>query len=242
MIKKALLFLFILTIVSISLEAQIYYYKDSKKETFVFTNVPTTSDAAILRRDSFKIEANMARELFSKQYGSLLAQLCSQYDVDKKLVEAIIEVESNFNPYVISRKGARGLMQLMPDTARIYGVRDIFNAHQNLTAGIQHLKYLMKNYKSLDLVLAAYNAGGEAVKKYGGIPPYRETRNYVRKVKQLYFGTRLASLPSYGSHNAYSKTSSAPKTFYKYTDNKGNTYFSTTPPPDKSFQIIKPPK
>jgi soluble lytic murein transglycosylase-like protein len=242
MIKKALLFLVVLTVVSISLEAQIYYYKDSNKNTLVFTNVPTTSKAAILKRDSFKIEANIARQLFNKQYGSLLAQLCDQYSVDKKLVEAIIEVESNFNPYAVSRKGARGLMQLMPDTARIYGVKDIFNIRQNLTGGIQHLKYLLKHYSSLDLVLAAYNAGGEAVKKYGGIPPYRETRNYVRKVKQLYYGTRLAALPPYGSQNTYNKTSSAAKTFYKYTDNNGNTYFSTTPPSKKSYKIIKSPK
>jgi soluble lytic murein transglycosylase-like protein len=108
--------------------------------------------------------------------------------VDPALVRAVIETESNWNPRAYSRKGAGGLMQLIPTTAQRYGAYDLFNPQQNIDAGVRHLKMLLQRYNgNLDLALAAYNAGEGAVDKAQGIPPFRETRSYVQKVQNAYF-------------------------------------------------------
>jgi len=100
----------------------------------------------------------------------------------------VIETESNWNPRAHSRKGAGGLMQLIPTTAQRYGARDLFNPEQNIDAGVRHLKMLLQRYNgNLDLALAAYNAGEGTVDRFGGVPPIRETRNYVQKVQNAYF-------------------------------------------------------
>ena len=114
--------------------------------------------------------------------------------IDDSLVKAVIYTESYFNPNATSHKGASGLMQLMPATAAKYGVSDIYNPKQNIVAGIKHLKYLMTLFpKNLKHVLAAYNAGENAVNKYNGIPPYRETQGYVKKVMKHFKRFQLAS-------------------------------------------------
>jgi soluble lytic murein transglycosylase-like protein len=100
----------------------------------------------------------------------------------------VIETESNWNPRAYSRKGAGGLMQLIPTTAQRYGAYDVFNPQQNIDAGVKHLKWLLERYNgNLDLALAAYNAGEGAVDRAHGIPAYRETRDYVQKVQNAYF-------------------------------------------------------
>ena len=101
------------------------------------------------------------------------------HGVDPLLVRALIQVESNYKPQARSRKGAMGLMQLMPSTAREYKVRNPFDPKANIEAGIKHLKCLIDRYGTVELALAAYNAGEGAVTKFNGVPPYRETRNYV---------------------------------------------------------------
>ena len=102
------------------------------------------------------------------------------------LVRALIQVESDYRPTARSRKGAMGLMQLMPSTAREYNVRNPFEPKANIEAGIKHLKSLIDRFgASLELALAAYNAGAGAVEKFNGIPPYRETRNYVSRILSL---------------------------------------------------------
>lgn len=108
--------------------------------------------------------------------------------IDPALVHAVIRAESNYNPVAVSSKGARGLMQLMPDTARRYGVSDAFDPEQNIRAGVRHLAMLMGRFgNDLRLVLAAYNAGEGAVAAYGNrIPPYRETLQYVPRVLEYY--------------------------------------------------------
>lgn len=116
-------------------------------------------------------------------YDALIRRIAAQYRVDFALVKAIMHVESAFNPYARSRKGAVGLMQLMPKTAERYGITDIYDPTQNIQAGVRHLKYLSKKFNNKNyLIIAAYNAGENAVKRYRGIPPYRETQRYVRKV------------------------------------------------------------
>ncbi|WP_230390495.1 lytic transglycosylase domain-containing protein [Reinekea sp. G2M2-21] len=108
------------------------------------------------------------------------------YEIDSALIKAVIRQESAFKIDAKSRKGAMGLMQLMPDTAKQYKVSDILDPKQNIYAGTAHLRYLMRRYNDLPLALAAYNAGEGAVRRYNGIPPYPETQNYVRSVLNWY--------------------------------------------------------
>jgi soluble lytic murein transglycosylase-like protein len=116
-------------------------------------------------------------------YDRLIQQTARAYGVDAALVKAVMHAESAFNPYATSRKGASGLMQLMPATAERYGVDDIYDPVQNVRAGVHYLKELMHLFDNkYHLVVAAYNAGENAVKEYKGVPPYTETRNYVKKV------------------------------------------------------------
>jgi soluble lytic murein transglycosylase-like protein len=117
-------------------------------------------------------------------YGELIAAMSEAHGVDPLLVHALIRVESNYQPRARSRKGAMGLMQLMPATARVYNVRNPFDPRANIEAGIKHLKSLIDRF-GVELGLAAYNAGEGAVTKFNGIPPYRETRNYVTRILSL---------------------------------------------------------
>ena len=127
------------------------------------------------------------RQITSEAVDSAIDDAASRHGVDANLVRAIIQVESNFNPHAVSRKGAMGLMQLMPQTARSMNVTNAFDPTQNVDAGVRHLKSLLDDYNgNLELTLAAYNAGSTAVKKSRGIPPYAETRNYVSKITGLY--------------------------------------------------------
>jgi len=118
----------------------------------------------------------------------LVREAADRHHVDPALVRAVIETESNWNPRAYSRKGAGGLMQLIPTTAQRYGAYDLFNPQQNIDAGVRHLKMLLQRYNgNLDLALAAYNAGEGAVDRAQGIPAFRETRDYVQKVQNAYF-------------------------------------------------------
>lgn len=110
------------------------------------------------------------------------------HGLDPKLVKALIRVESSFDPRAKSKKGAMGLMQLMPATARDLGVTDAFDPQQNVRGGVTYLRRMIDRFGRMELALAAYNAGPEAVARYGGIPPYRETRQYVDRVLSVYLG------------------------------------------------------
>ncbi len=119
-------------------------------------------------------------------FGTLIYQMASRYKLNPYLVAAVVQVESAFNPRAISRKGARGLMQLLPATARRFGLprkKDLFNPQKNLEAGIKYLKWLSERFSGdAARVLAAYNAGEGAVDRFGGVPPYQETRDYVTRI------------------------------------------------------------
>ena len=114
-------------------------------------------------------------------YRGIITRLADTHGVDARLIHAVISVESAYRPRARSRKGARGLMQLMPATARQYGVRNAYHANANLDAGVRHLKMLLDRFALRDDI-AAYNAGEAAVRRFGGVPPFRETRNYVERV------------------------------------------------------------
>jgi hypothetical protein len=119
--------------------------------------------------------------------GSIIEQTARTHDIDPLLVHSMIKVESNYNPFAVSPKGAMGLMQLMPSTARQLGVKNVFDARENIDGGVRYYKYLKGLYNNDDrLALAAYNAGPGAVAKYGSVPPFPETISYVQKVGRRY--------------------------------------------------------
>src|SRR5207247_5350223 len=136
----------------------------------------------------------LARE-DTARYGSEIKDAAERYGVPERLVQAVIRVESAFNPKAVSVKGAQGLMQLMPETASMLGVRNSFDPKQNIDGGVRHLRGLIDRFgNDLPLALAAYNAGEQAVMNHRGIPPYPETRDYVTKVLGL-FGPPTSAAP-----------------------------------------------
>jgi soluble lytic murein transglycosylase-like protein len=157
----------------------------SKTSTAAFTPVSFASTARGTRFTQAEIDAAVDRA-------------AQRHSVDPNLVRALIKVESNFNPNAVSSKGAMGLMQLMPQTARELNLTNPFDPDQNVDAGVRHLKKLMESFGGdVPLSLAAYNAGAAAVVRNSGIPPFTETRNYVKRITQLYNGgTNLNYLTS----------------------------------------------
>ena len=126
-----------------------------------------------------------ARPDISQGINAVVESVAAQYSLRPQLIHSVIKVESNYNPRAISPKGALGLMQLVPQTARRFGVSDVFDPVENIQGGAAYLKYLLDLYNNdLKLALAAYNAGEGAVAKYGDVPPYAETRNYLVQVKR----------------------------------------------------------
>ena len=125
----------------------------------------------------------------SEQIDAAIEQAAARHNVDANLVRSVVKVESNFNPNAVSRKGAMGLMQLMPGTARSLHVRNPVDPEQNVDAGVRHLKTLLESYGGdIKLSLAAYNAGAGAVARSSGVPRFAETQNYVRRITSLYYG------------------------------------------------------
>lgn len=150
--------------------------KAYKKREVFYTEMKRVNDA--IRREFFES---------SMPYGELIHEKSKKYDVDPLLVAAVIEQESRFKARAKSHVGARGLMQLMPRTGRWMGARDLYDPEQNIDAGVKYIKYLDKRFKGdLKKTIAAYNGGEGNVKRYGGIPPFRETRTYVKKVLKNY--------------------------------------------------------
>lgn len=134
--------------------------------------------------------------LIQAPYGDMIQSAAKKYSVDADLIFSVIAAESNFNPRAISRRGARGLMQLLPATGTRFGVKDIFDPAQNIDAGTQYLRDLMARYQGdLVLTLAAYNAGPGAVERYGRVPPYNETISYVRAIRKTYAQRKSKNSP-----------------------------------------------
>lgn len=140
-----------------------------------------TTPRAVIAAQNLREEVIFNTENFVR-YSPFINQLAERHELDPALVKAVIVVESKFNPKAGSHKGALGLMQLMPLTAREVGVNDRMNPYQNISGGVKYLKKMLKRFDSVPLALAAYNAGPGKVLKYKGIPPYKETQGYVRKV------------------------------------------------------------
>ncbi|HNR11894.1 MAG TPA: lytic transglycosylase domain-containing protein [Thermodesulfobacteriota bacterium] len=164
-------------------EADVYRFVD-EQGVIHFTNVP--SDAR------YKLYLPSRKHPHSRgtpsQYDPIIQEMSKKYEVDHNLVRAVIKVESDFNPSVVSTKGAKGLMQLMPETAYDMDVDDVFNPRQNIEGGVKYLRRLLNIFENdLTLTLAAYNAGENTVRQYNlQIPPYKETQDYVRKVMRYF--------------------------------------------------------
>jgi soluble lytic murein transglycosylase-like protein len=169
--------------------SDVYVYKD-RQGVLTFTNVPAhTGYRRVIRESNGQVSvAGGSGNLGSpSNYEELIRSASDRYSIDPDLVKAVIKVESDFNSTARSNKGAMGLMQLMPDTARLHNVMDVFDPIDNIEGGVRHLKLLLQRYQGdVQLSLAAYNAGMRAVEKHGGIPPFTETREYVRRVLSYY--------------------------------------------------------
>ena len=154
-----------------------------------------TRDGVAYRRTAFTPPATSGVSLQlspgdHRAYSREIAEASARYDVPERLIRAVIRVESGFDHRAVSRKGARGLMQLMPETAALLGVRNAFDPSQNIQGGTRHLRALMERFRyDLRLAVAAYNAGEKAVVTFRGIPPYPETRDYVTRVLRFYDAT-----------------------------------------------------
>jgi soluble lytic murein transglycosylase-like protein len=187
----ALLLFFCLFFLTAPSQAGIYRYEDTNG-VIHFTNCPRDSKFKLYIKES-KEDAEGEAPLpvrdtkDSNRFDHLISEFSGKYQVDFALIKAMIRAESGFNPYAVSRKGAKGLMQLMPGTAVRMNVVDVYNPKQNIDGGVRYIKYLLSLFNNdLRLSLAAYNAGENLVSELRTIPPYRETVNYIRRVQSYY--------------------------------------------------------
>ena len=179
-----------LVALAVPAQAQIYSWQDDSG-TLVLSNKPREGAAPVTSYAVPRAEAvrttRYATPDRGRLYDEVIVEHSRMHNIRPDLVRAVVQVESAFNPYAVSPKGAQGLMQLMPATQRTLGVTNPFNPFENIRAGVRYLRQLLDRYNNDEaLALAAYNAGPTAVAKYGEtVPPYQETRNYVFKVNQL---------------------------------------------------------
>lgn len=133
------------------------------------------------------------------RYNRTIKRAASKYKLDRRLVSAVVEVESQFNPMALSKSGAMGLMQLMPSTANQLGVENPFNPEQNIEGGTKYLRYLIERFKgNITHAIAAYNSGPLNVEKYGSVPPFKQTQRYVKKIYSIYKGSKIMDLSATG--------------------------------------------
>jgi len=177
--------LFLILFVTFGTEAQAGIYKYIDEQGVIhFSNVPTSPQYVLYIKEFGDREFRYGGQ---DQFDHLIQEASERYGIDFALIKAIIRAESDFDPRAVSRVGAMGLTQLMPQTAHRYAVIDAFDPKENIDAGVRHLTGLLKTFKNdLKLSLAAYNAGKKAVLQFRSIPPYAETQRYVRKVLHFY--------------------------------------------------------
>jgi soluble lytic murein transglycosylase-like protein len=172
-------------VVAVPAQSDIYRYDDAEGVAH-FTDAPTDKRFIIVMRDIKKDKQLRTRLKLSKTANpaeQIISTCSDKYGVSTSLIKAVIHAESGYNPNAVSHKGASGLMQLMPDTAKSLKVSNSFDPKDNVEGGVKYLRFLLDTFHGdTSLALAAYNAGLSKVAKYGGIPPYAETRNYVTRV------------------------------------------------------------
>ncbi|MFQ5720118.1 MAG: lytic transglycosylase domain-containing protein [Acidobacteriota bacterium] len=172
--------------------ADTIYRREGGSGPAVLTNIPQVGREWRTRPDRTRENrpARVERRVATvRPYDDAIHRIAAHYEVDPRLVHAIIEVESGYDARAVSSRGAVGLMQVMPDTAREVGILNPGDPYANIVAGVRHLRDLLDRYEGdVDLALAAYNAGAGAVRRHGGVPPYQETRRYVERVRRIYDG------------------------------------------------------
>jgi soluble lytic murein transglycosylase-like protein len=189
--------LLILTVMSA--RADIYRYEDDEGIVH-FTDAPTDRRFKIFMRDlkkdrKLRTKLQLSSSVNPAEYENIISTCATKYGVNPCLIKAVIHAESGYNPKAVSRKGASGLMQLMPDTARSLKVSNSLDPKDNVEGGVKYLRFLLDTFRGdVSLAVAAYNAGLNKVARYGGIPPYNETRTYVNRV--------LAYMQTYQSNQA----------------------------------------
>jgi soluble lytic murein transglycosylase-like protein len=190
--KFTIIFIAILSLLSLPSHADIYKYVD-KHGRIILTDKPRHSGYKRLVKtwkgwEEYIPPKNFNWQKNQKKYDATIRSVAKIYKLPHTLLHAVITAESSYNPNAISKAGAVGLMQLMPETAKQFGVKNRKNPRENIYGGTRYLRYLLKLFNNdLKLVLAAYNAGEGTVKRYGNkIPPYKETQNYVKKVIKYY--------------------------------------------------------
>jgi soluble lytic murein transglycosylase-like protein len=195
--------------------AQLAFYVDEAGRRVYINGNPTPTPAPKTSTKS----SPKTLPISDPKIEDVIQQMAARHGVDPNLIKAIIKTESNNNPKAVSSKGARGLMQLMPPTARDLGVTNSLDPAQNVDGGVRYLKQLMAQYGgNLELSLAAYNAGPGAVGRHGGVPPYRETQQYVKKIGTLYGSLRTqAEMPE--SHRS---------SIVRYVDEDGRVVYTNT--------------
>jgi soluble lytic murein transglycosylase-like protein len=186
---RSLLLLLVAAAISAATPAAAQVYKRTARDgTTYFTNIqpnPSLQRVALTQPASYETPREPVADYGT--YSKEIAEAAALYAVPERLIRAVIRAESAFDPRAVSPRGACGLMQLMPETAAILGVRDLFNPRQNIHAGARHLRAMMERFRNdLPMALAAYNAGERPVASYRGIPPYPETREYVARVLRYY--------------------------------------------------------
>src|SRR5687767_15719534 len=180
--RATLMAILVVALAPRAVEAQIYVSRDASG-TLVLSDQRIDAPIAVYAVEGAPaIRTTRPRAANASRFESIVQQHASRQALRPELVRAVIQVESGFDPRATSPKGAMGLMQLMPDTARSLGVVDAYDPEENIRGGTAYLRQLLNKYGSEQLALAAYNAGPGAVDRYDGVPPYRETKHYVRKV------------------------------------------------------------
>lgn len=160
----------------------------------LFNNAQTAVDSFDLAKPNIgqvlpPIQLTKVAAKSHADFDGIIDKAASMFNIPAKLIKSVIQKESNFNPNAVSHAGASGLMQLMPGTARGLGVKNVFDPAENILAGSKYLRQMLDKYdNNIELALAAYNAGPGNVDKYGGIPPFKETQNYVQKVTDVFYG------------------------------------------------------
>jgi soluble lytic murein transglycosylase-like protein len=211
-------------------EAQVYSWRDATGR-LVLSNKPRSSEAETTTYEvhgtaGIRTTARPERSARQRQFDYLIEQYARSHGVSADLVRAVIQAESNFNPRAVSSKGAMGLMQLMPATARELGVSDPFHPAENIRGGVTYLARLLAKYdQNVELALAAYNAGAGNVERYGNtVPPFRETRDYVKKITAKP-GVATPSQP----------------VIYKWTEvvnGEAKVRYSNVPPAGIAFEVV----
>ncbi|MEW5807683.1 MAG: lytic transglycosylase domain-containing protein [Acidobacteriota bacterium] len=166
-----------------TLAEEIYLFEE--ETSLLITNIPSQGYNKKIGSSNMAFQSHPVQTTL-ENWNKIIEEISKRNAIPSSLTRAIITVESGYNPFAVSPKGAKGLMQLMDGTAKRFGVKDIFDPHENILGGVKYLRYLLDFFgEDLSLALAAYNAGERAVLDHGGIPPYPETMDYVKNVKRL---------------------------------------------------------